>query len=183
MKLSLKRRWHVARAFRRAKKTMLFYVRHKMVQGDTMHFTFNLDVFSENIVGRWGAKGLEGDLQCGKIVNVDLRSPTAIFFAECDAMEPDPTSLLTPWEIHETYLNACKAVSADVYNPKAQKWFSALTPEQQYLDVVLAAAINSRAHIVQKKLREDVERLGNKRGIWAASFCHELDQLIRRRLP
>lgn len=55
--------------------------------------------------------------------------------------------MITPEELHIWYLEATQKLNPDSFNPKAQKPYSELTKEQQFIDKYIAYRINSKTKI------------------------------------
>lgn len=64
---------------------------------------------------------------------------------------------ITPAMVHVNYLEACKEISPENYNQKAQRQYSALTTEQQFIDVYLSSVITGKMERLRKAILADVD--------------------------
>ena len=57
---------------------------------------------------------------------------------------------ITPKKLHEWYLDACSLIRAKTYNQKAQKPYSELTKEQQFIDHFICQQIIAKIKEMKK---------------------------------
>jgi hypothetical protein len=95
-----------------------------------------------------------------------------------------PNKNIEGWDLaeklHEWYLEATKELDQDHYNSKAQKAYSELTQEQQYIDIYIADKIRNLLSAQRSNLVKEIEGLKNTnpQSIIGETYAEAIDDVI-----